>query len=395
MPQEWVDHLRLSGGFLQLEGHSLSGISKLSKKTKKHRKKALKEQKKALLYRERVRKRSSQDEFPKIVIHEAGASESVVKMVKNALADFDFRDPTVCSPPRQNVYRMLKQLGAVEVLRRFVIARKEFPQHGFKMAFLDDALLSPLYNHVGAWIYRRLPESVRQNPLPFYYFCAQARGHHIDITFDFLEKRKSPHGIIYHAPDPAEVSFGGGKWAVGWFRHAIERACLRLRPDDELSYEFFRYCQLYFHDCIYYEPLELADGSPAIRLYQECIWGADEEPDLYARELLGVEEFPGASCRLCYVLGYCPIAFVGRFAVAKTFLYPGYHNTPEDTAVRRASLDPDERHHLLGLARHNMSNVVFSGEGMLAIKWYHNNGVPQIKELREAVFRKSSGLLPW
>jgi hypothetical protein len=85
-------------------------------------------------------------------------------------------------------------------------------------------------------------------------------------------------------------------------------------------------------------------------------------------------------------LRYCPIAFVGPRAVAKTFLFPGFRNTPEDYLVRTAPMPTDQREMLLDIASDNTARKVREAEGVTAIKWYHDNGIPQVYDMKRRVF---------
>jgi hypothetical protein len=86
-------------------------------------------------------------------------------------------------------------------------------------------------------------------------------------------------------------------------------------------------------------------------------------------------------------MGYCPVDFrVGR-AVAMTFLPPGYGGTPEDRLVRTAPIDRDLRRQLLDAANNNTFERVLEGNDEV-IKWYHDNGVPQVKEMPPGMFQR-------
>jgi hypothetical protein len=116
---------------------------------------------------------------------------------------------------------------------------------------------------------------------------------------------------------------------------------------------------MYFPACTYYEPRELPDGKHAIRLLQACDPYLDGENDPYIARVRGLARHPGKSTRLYRVLGYCPVAFVGPRAVAKTFLYPCYRNTPEDHLVCKAAITPEKRRELFELASDNRAAKVF------------------------------------
>ena len=353
---------------------------------RKRQKKRLKEQKKSAREARLAAARNRASLYPQIVLHPNGGDPTFVGTVDRIVADFDYENPEHCSPSKRHVLQMLREIGFNEMYRRMLESMKDAPQHGFDRGIVEDAILEPLVIDLGTWIFARLPEECRLNPLPFSYFVVLPLGHDLHIGFDFLPSVPSNHGRIYSSAREPTVTFGGGQWRVGFFRHAIERICERLCPAQSIGYAHFNACAIYFRDCIYYEPLELPDGQHAIRLFRDCDPYVDGNADPYITELMGLERHPGKSTRLYRVLGYCPVAFVGPRAVAKTFLYPGYHNTPEDFLVRTASLSASDRRELFQLAADNDARKVYKQDGLKAIAWYHRNGVPQILELDRPVF---------
>ena len=309
-----------------------------------------------------------------------------VANVQKIIADFDYDNPEHCPPSMRKVLQVLREIGLNEMFRRLRDSMKEGPQHGFDSHLVEDAILEPLVIDLGEWVFERLPEECQKSPLPFSYFFVHPWGRDLHIRFDFLPSTPSNHGRIYASHLEPTVSFGGGQWRVGFFRHAIERICERLCPAQSIGYVHFNTCAVYFRDCIYYEPVELPDGQHAIRLLRDCDPYVDGNADPYITEVMGLERHPGKSTRLYRVLGYCPVAFVGSRAVAKTFLYPGYQNTPEDHLVRTASLSASERRELLEIAADNDARKVYKEDGLKAITWYHRNGVPQVFEVDRPVF---------
>jgi hypothetical protein len=77
-------------------------------------------------------------------------------------------------------------------------------------------------------------------------------------------------------------------------------------------------------------------------------------------------------------VGYCPVAFEGRFAKATTLLFPGFSKTPEAVALRRSKLLGDDKRRRTRLAEGSDQIRLVQSEDFSAIKWFHDNGVPQV-----------------
>ncbi len=358
----------------------------MNREERKKRKKRLREDKKSAERRREAAKQKRASLYPQIVLDEEGGDSHFVAFVRDIVQRFNFENPDMCTRAQRQVYQMFREVGIREMLRRLAISKKEAPQHGFSRWTIEEVILDPLIMHMGEWIFAQLPEIYRVSPLPFAYFSVMPVGHELLIRFSFLPSITSPHGRIYFSGLEPRVAFGGGMWKVGFFRHAIERICERLCPTRTIGYAHFNSCAFYFRNCIFYEPLELPDGQCGIRLFQDCPPTQDEEDDPYISTVIGLKRHPGKSTKLYRVLGYCPVEFVGPRVVAKTFLYPGYRNTPEDRLVGRSTLAPDVKRELFELAAENNAEKSRKGDGLRAIKWYHDHGLPQVLELERDVF---------
>ena len=88
-----------------------------------------------------------------------------------------------------------------------------------------------------------------------------------------------------------------------------------------------------------------------------------------------------------FVLGYCPVEIVRRHAVARSFLYPGYRNTPEAALVASAPISQAMRYRLRTAAKDNTLAELVKSDAYDLFKWYHDNGVPQVVRRAEALYR--------
>lgn len=350
---------------------------------RKKQKKRLKERKKASARKRSLVERRRADLYPKIILDPMEGDPEFVSIVERVVAGFDFEDPAICSSTNQLIFQSLRREGFKSTTSRIETTVAAGVERGLPQAAMEERLNYPLFMLLGDWIFKRLPEPCRMQPLPFYYFFVAPVDHDLVIKFNFLPSVAGGHGRIYHSPLEPTVPFGGGNWKVGFSRHAIERICERICPTSEIGYSQFNLCAMYFRYHTYFEPLELPDGQQAIRLLDYCYHGDYAAAHPYVSDVLAQAGTVHEDSRLGYVLGYCPVSFIGPRAVAKTFLYPGYRNTPEDHLVRTASMSAAERQKLLALASDNNAHRVFRDGGLEAIKWYHHNGVPQVFPMKQ------------
>lgn len=288
----------------------------MNREDRKKQKKRLKERRKTASRQRALADKHRASLYPKIILDPTGGDPEFVSIVKRIVDDFAFDDPAICSPARQGIYQVFHKVGFVNMVRRLDTVITEGKKQGFTKEQMEDSVLFPLLILLGNWIFERLPDPCRMMLLPFHYFFVEPFTRDLVIRFAFLPWVPSEHGRIYHSPLQPTVPFGGGKWKVGFFRHAIERIRERICPSPQIGYAHFSACAMYFHDCIYFEPLELPDGKHAIRLFDYCERGGSKEEDPYITNVLGLSNYPGKSVPLVHVLGYCPVAFVGPRAVA-------------------------------------------------------------------------------
>lgn len=356
------------------------------KKQKKRRKEEKKNGERSRELQRRVTTEKRRAKYPHVEYDTRGGDPEFVSIVKTLVASFDFSDVSICPPDIQRLYRLQKSIGYPRLSEMFQGLARDVFRDPMTAEIRATELEHPLGGYLGQWLFDRLPDPCRDQPLPFHYFCVRPVEDFIGIEFEFLPSQKTDSGTIYFSPAKPTVRFGGADWIVAFSRHAIERACQRFTPVSPISYVYFQMNYIYFRCCTYFQPLELEDGQPAIRLFGECDDVPDREMRLYRDQILGDAYKPGLG-KAHYVLGYCPIAFKGGKAVATTFLYPGYSGTPEDVLVRRARIQPTERERLIYAANNNNQHRVLSLGNTDVIKWYHDNGVPQVVQLPRGVIQ--------
>jgi hypothetical protein len=357
-----------------------------SKRQKKRRREAKKNALRVKEFQRRLSAKKRLSPYPRFEYDTLGGDPEFVSIVQKLIAVFDFADSSICPPHIQRLYRLQKSLGYRRLSNLFSDIAGDGCADPIAAQVRAAEMEFPLITFLGQWLFDRLPEPCRQYPLPFHYFDIRPFDDFVGITFEFLPTQKTDSGTIYYSPLKPRVRFGGAEWTVAFSRHAIERACERFTPVSPINYLFFQMNYMYFRFCRHFEPIEFDDGQPAIRLYGQCDDIPGRETQLYRNDILG-ESYKAGQGKVHYVLGYCPIAFKGGKAVATTFLYPGYSGTPEDVLVRRARVSSAEREKLVQAANNNNLHRVLSLGNTDVIKWYHDNGVPQVVQLPRGVLQ--------
>jgi hypothetical protein len=203
------------------------------------------------------------------------------------------------------------------------------------------------------------------------------------IRFNLFEQAEEHGQSLFLLPGRPTVTTNGVKWTVGLYSHAVERICDRLYNGQPPDYG--TYLDLYFRlsrGWLSFEQLALHDGQEAARVLFELpltttrfTYYAD-----YARQILGLSPDHRFEVRdkLFAVVGYMPLLFQGRYARAKTFLLPGFAKTPEFTLARQKARSLHEQVLLAATTDESRRTDDLEGATVAAIKWYHENGVPQI-----------------
>lgn len=134
----------------------------------------------------------------------------------------------------------------------------------------------------------------------------------------------------------------------------------------------------------YVEPTVLPAGNMAVSLFDFCLGPGTWQYDNYVRRCLpvapvrGREQWNSTGKPYGYRLGYCPIKLIEKYAVAWTFLPPGFSKTPERRLLRENCHDRKLRGQLIQVADQMGYNTLRYGRGFDAIEWFHKNGIPQV-----------------
>lgn len=367
-----------------------------TKAERKQQKKRRQESKKATKrneYNQRARavaKRLSQ--YPEIIYEESEGTPEFVAAVRNAQRDINLDDPAVCPKPWQDDYKLIRHSGyrALLELRQHAVAQGWYSEQHMDI----DAHLFMI--HYGTQIYERIPLETRQHLLPYNDLHVRPAGNCLLLSFSSLLQKPGKGGTIFYSRRRPMVTLGGHAWPVGFSRHSIDQAVLRLNPD-YCNYSCSSDVHSFFANCVYFEPAELDSRKhprqPAFSMFDACDDPTYRAYHVYVDDVLGLagEEPDRTDGKFYFRLGYFPVEIDSGFAKAVSFLRPGYTGTPElRTLLKAEGLDRRQKSLLLRDARENKGREVLLTGRTEVIKWFHEHTVPQVKQIADVVFDHSA-----
>ena len=361
-----------------------------SARRKEHAKKiATQERDKGALERSLEMKRQRRAEFPDFRYQEKHGNPEFVAIVKDAISRFDFAE---LGKTEQIAFSMMKEFGAEHALAAIQKNMRKLQEEGKNDAYIASADLQWLFS-VGHAVFSHIPDDVKRRFLPMNDVEFQyPPGKVIVAKFRSLLAQKSSGGTIYYSRYEPTIDFEGKEYVVGFSTEALKRTCERTMKDP-LRYASLGDVYAYFEDCQYFEPCTLRGGNDAFSFFDEC--PPHHSPQLassqrlLSEKILGTKEVDPAKGKLYYRVGYCPVALDKGFAKAKTLLFPGFKQTPEYEALDNADMPPDMKRRLQHLATNSDMSSLWEEGDISALKWFHDNGVPQVIQTAKPLFRTS------
>lgn len=353
------------------------------KEDRKKQKKRLREKKRAADQRLHQAALEHAKKYPSIRVVPTGGDPAFVAVIEELVAAFAFDDPACCPDDLRAVYRKIAELGFEGYCRKISVELSDRTSSRREALAIFEQHARYAFCHFGEWLFGKLPGRFKDCPPPTYFFRTKLTQARIEVRFDLLEAVGEPENPLYIPPDKPTVLMQGARWQVGLYRHALERLCGRLQETKTRAFlDNFHVHYLLTRQRLAYEPVLLADGSHALRVDMKLplTTAAYDYYSYYTRAILGLPETHLFTERdeLFAVMGYLPLQVQGKYARAKTFLLPGFANTPENALGRRKASSPQERLLLQAMTDESLRSVDLDGETIKAIRWYHDNGVPQI-----------------
>ncbi len=358
------------------------------KQEKKRRKEAKKEKISRAYKAKAAHLHARVSRYPEVIFDEAAGTPEFVSLIKEVQKGIDLDDPEVCDPKLRPVYQKVREKG-FDAYRRDV---NELLDAGGTLAARASLFDHYFMLHYGSTLYSRIPEEVLKKYLPYNDVFIQFVGNQQFFVFSSLLTTKGDAGTIFHSRLEPTVTFGGHAWKVGFSRHAIEQAVERLNPH-YLEYAASADVHAFFATCVHHEPTELDSRNhphqPAFSMYDNCGGPEYTAYDVYARGILGIDDTTPDSDRdnIYFRLGYFPVAIDKGFAKALSFMRPGYTGTPELRLLRDATdLSREQKAYLLREAHENKGREALLEGRVEVIKWFHDNGIPQVRRFPAPLF---------
>lgn len=368
----------------------------MAKKDDRKKQKKRRQEEKKIVRKRQLRDRTqralkSLSQYPEVIYLEDEGDPEFIDVVRKAQLTIDLDDPAVCPTPFQTLYKEVAKDGIEDVLASFRVALERRDQPARDIMVYEKAFSL----HYGRAIYERIPEEVRRAYLPYNDSMVVFRGTRIVIAFSSMLQAKGTGGTIYYSRKEPRITIGGQEYRVGFSRHAIEQAVARLNPN-YLHYEASYDVHSFFAKSAIHEHVVL-DSRNHPEQDAFCMYDMCDDPlflsyDTYVNTVLGLEgrEPDRTKGIFCFRLGYFPVVIDNGFAKAVSFLRPGYTGTPERKLISDTkSLPRDVKEFLLTEARENTGREVLLEDRTEVIKWFHDNGVPQVLQFPMAIYDHS------
>jgi hypothetical protein len=365
----------------QIERQGFETMSKQARKFKKQKKREREVKRRKLaqakMRLEHERRRQYRARYPAFRFDTAHSDSEFVRLVRKAVATINFEDTTIFQPWERKLYRVLKQDGANTLMHELRSLKLDAPEVGRLAA-------QHFVNNLGQTVLDRIPEDKRGVLLPLNDVLFAPQGWGISVIFRCLLRAKGPGGTVYYSRRKPTLEINGTPKIVAFSKHAIDRTCERLKPRWKSSYAALGDVFAFFDQCMYFEQCDLHGGQLAFTFYDQCDEGFVQYQ--YVEDVLGVENLDRQAGKPHYRLGYCPAVIDGDFIKGKTLLFPGYASTPEYNAILRSSLPYAEKRQKIEEAKRLDSESLYTSQDFRLIKWFHDNGVPQVVHLHGRVF---------
>lgn len=359
----------------------MSQTSKKTVKTKRRAKKNVEQKKRS---EKRRREQARKNRYPIVRIDPAGSGlvdTAFVAAVQTAVASLDFDDPTAFCDADRAFHRVLREEGKHGAFRYVREQQLQLFECGHPIAPVVDHLLMMSY---GTQLFERIPEETRRKFLPFNDVRVDFEGHEIVLRFAAMRRKSTDGGTAFYGRHQPKIHLLGKEWTVAFSRHAVEQICNRLNPR-YLTYAAAGDVHALLNHCVFYEPQILHPNQPSFVLWDICSTPENLKHEVYVNGVLGQENVVADGGKCYYRVGYCPVVFEKHFAVAKTFLCPGFLNTPEYGLVRSSKMSALDKELLLHSAS-SMDIRHVADEGIESLKWFHDHGVPQVIQMKHTVF---------
>ncbi len=320
-------------------------------------------------------------QYPSFVFDEREGNPEFVELVKAAVRRFDFSE---VSPGEQRAFRDMKERGSMAVLNDLRAGMRMVQQSDpeNREAKVADLLWA---TNLASIVFRKIPEAELRQHLPFNDARFLFIEDRIVVQFRSLLRVDEGEEAFYYSRRMPALEVDGKHYIVAFSKHAIEATGRRIIPR-WLTYGGLGDLYAYLEECVFFETCTLLNGYLAFTFYDRC---GDERfwQHRYVEKVLGKESWDRSKGEPYYRVGYCPADLVGgRFIKARTLLFPGFRKTPEYGALQSSTLPEAEKVRLGNLATKSDATTLQTTDDFSALRWFHENGVPQVIQTNQLVF---------
>ena len=322
-------------------------------------------------------KREERDKYPKFIFENEGADLEFSQIIKEIVQAFDFNEiPDALKP----IYKNIKKLGywkAIEPIKK-----------GFQLG--ESMGTYVVIGFLCEEVFKKFPKDKFDQYFPFNDFRLLPIDNDMVVQCRSLKKFNSSRGIRYYSTQEPTIEIEDVRYIVTFTRHSIEQICDRIHPNWKI-HSALGDVYAYLEENLYFEFCRLRDGSPALTFYDLCgdkfSWHYK-----YVDNVFGQKNIILGKGSPYFRVGYCPLAFEGNFAVAKTLLFPGYSKTPEHECILNLNLPENERKSLLKkITKQDAKSLLETGD-FSSIKWLHENTIPQVVQMNKKVYNHEKSI---
>ena len=315
--------------------------------------------------------------FPKLEIApDCNADPEFIDAVYSAARKVNFGDTKFFDKLDRNTWKIVAKIGfqSFEKLCDCIseIRAEDVPNAG-------DIWLQEEQNRLSQTIYTLIPERIKSRFMPHNYFIIQPKGKIIFLNCQRVISQRTSQGKIHVGLNNTSLEVGECKKQLVFTTHTLERVCERIAPRWETHFSDLMDVVRFLAYIPQLEVTTLHGDQPAVVLFSACGSSIYFTYKIYVEGILGQQNYDSSQDYFEYRLGYCPIVFDGQYAVAKTFLPPGYKGTPEYGLLLNSELPKTDKNKMLSLVKNHVRDTQRAEEWMPLVKWFHENGVPQVR----------------
>lgn len=307
--------------------------------------------------------------------------EGVKGLAKNYIRRFPENALSVLAEQHQHGWTKFVNMVAAEEQTM----TRESVDHGFRYMVVGE---------MGSGILVEAPKNLVRRVLPTSSFTLEPDDRRWIARCRSLRSVKLSQGTFFQSPHSPTIRMGGKRRPIVFSRHALLQMADRLLPPWRKTYIGQLYIFGFFYECVHFGKAKLSNGQEALIVYNSCLRTGSPMQD-FMRDLMGFKDNKELLDHY-YIVGYCPLTSNDGYAVAKTFLTPGYWQTPERKTIKKSGRIEDIRDIEQACDEGiNVVSVSTSDRTKKAIEWFHENGVPQVKRIEKEVFRDMDGPYAW